>query len=345
MITIRFTRPAKDLTIELASSQLLRRFAPALSALRRGDKIDDLPSFDELQEVTKTKDEVKPRSLNVVAANYHQRELANQSLERAIFEKTKLLPKGLWQLSKLTELHLINCALTEVPERLVNLGETLAYLKMTSNCLKSLPASLFFKLKKLKHLNVAQNELQVIPLEIVALKQLVSLDVSRNHLRKLPFTLAGLCHLKDLNVSNNLLEYLPACVMVRSASPNFRPVSADFSGNRSSHEFVGRLTSWPQVGDRQSVPTLLEKAASSALRLFRNLKLMDSWLPVTVYDYVQAKNNWCHTCNRPTCGPVIVDKVNWRYDWSSFAETIVSDGASSRLPVVHFKCWQCSMST
>lgn len=343
LLTVTFRRPAKVLSITSTDIKI-KQFAVLLKTLReKGTKeSSQLPHIESL-ETKLRKDGIEPKSLSVVGFDFNPRELANQSLKIVKFEKTKLLPKLLWRLSNLSELHLTNCSLSEVPERLVNLGATLTYLRLSNNSIKEMDGNVFRGLRQLTHLNVSNNEISVLPLEILLLKNLISLNISRNKVRKVPFTLSALSQLKDLNVSENELQYLPLSVL-KPRNPRFKPSTFDFAGNASSDAFRARLQVWHDTKkpDSAHLPSLLDRSAAAALRSLVNINVMHITLPKTVYDYVQLNSNQCHFCMRACIGAIFITEISWTFDWNSFAATVHSDARCRRMPVIAYACWRCA---
>ncbi|KAI1278832.1 Leucine-rich repeat-containing protein 1 [Halotydeus destructor] len=340
LITINFSRPSKELMIECTDLQQVKVLALTVNSLRKGEPISlKLPTLGHLERNQALN--CNPTSLSVKGPKYDIRELANQSLLKVTYEGVKLLPKGIWKLSRLSELHLIKCALTEIPERMGNLSASLTFLNLGNNDLKRLPGNLF-ALRNLKHLSVSSNQLTVIPLEIVLLQSLVSLDLSHNKLRKIPFTITALSQLRDLNVAHNELEYLSHSVM-KPTNPKFKLASFDFSGNKCSEQFIQRLSNFRTSADRSNLPTLFNRSASVCLKSLINFRMMHCTLPATVYDYMQINTNYCGLCRRAANGRPIVGQVYWDYNWSSVAMTVTQDGPSRKLPVIAFHCFHCSL--
>ena len=345
LVTIKFKHPRKELSVIFDSGQDFKHFANALSAFRKGEPHDLTQKLPSLSQLKNTKARPPVTSMSVKADNFDQRELKNQSLQRVIFEETKRIPKRLWELEKLTELHLTNCSLEEMPERLVNL-KSLVSLNISNNRITQIPSNLLLALSNIKHLNLSHNQIEIIPLEILSLKQLITLNIAWNKVRKLPLTITTLSQLKDLNISHNELQYLPYSVM-KPANPRFKLANFDFSGNRCDQEFLDRLKNWPTRPSNSlergcKFPSLKNRSATIAIRKASNFKVMHFALPGTVYEHIQSCTNLCATCKKPYTGVSYISRVHYSFDWLSFAHKVQYCSGCVRLPVVEYNCWYCA---
>lgn len=121
---------------------------------------------------------------------------------------TYLLAENLDELTFKTEA--LNLS-KEFPENIgdyQNLKILMAYDLDKGSRLKELPSS-FFRLYKLKHVNLSGNQLGQLPKEIGNLKQLEVLNLHSNQLTQLPESIAKLTQLQVLDLEDNLLTGLP----------------------------------------------------------------------------------------------------------------------------------------
>lgn len=337
-------------------------FARTVLGLKRGDdkKLNEaIPTVDSIESRLK----LLPKTLVVEAANYDPRLLANNHLEKVSFSGVKLLPKGIWNLEFLKELHLNNCQLTEFPERLCKLRNTVTILDMSNNQIKKIDPRLAIHFKDLKHLNLSNNKIQVIPLELVFIRSLVHLDLSRNLISKIPFTIGLMRSLKQLNLSHNRLTHFPESILrplTNNAKLLLRLDSFDLSGNEVTerelhsgpgHTVVRSESLRQQIGseftdrwhDVNSPPSLFEISARSALKCTKAYRVFHSWLPQTVYDFLQENSALCSVCTA-ACVAYQSHRIQGPGRFSLLANTTQTDAATNKIPVVIFACWYCCLS-
>ncbi|XP_063050851.1 leucine-rich repeat-containing protein 2 isoform X2 [Engraulis encrasicolus] len=118
------------------------------------------------------------------------------------------LPPEIGQLTHLKELNVSYNKLSEIPPELGDC-ENLERLELTSNYnLMELPFELS-SLKKLVHLDIAENKFISIPVCVLRMSSLQWLDMSNNGLKDLPEDIDRLDELTTLFLHKNKLTYLP----------------------------------------------------------------------------------------------------------------------------------------
>ncbi|XP_054629998.1 leucine-rich repeat-containing protein 2 [Dunckerocampus dactyliophorus] len=123
----------------------------------------------------------------------------------------KELPPDIGKLSGLRELNVSYNRLCGVPPQLGDC-QNLERLELSGNSnLCQLPFELS-ALKKLRHLDVAQNNFASIPVCALRMSNLQLLDLSHNRLSDLPQDMDRLQRLQTLLVHQNKLTYLPHCL-------------------------------------------------------------------------------------------------------------------------------------
>lgn len=336
------------------------QFARTVMSLKKGDDKELAKAIPPIDESNWFK--LQPKTLNVEGNSYDIRLLANNRLESVSFTGTKLLPKGIWRLEFLTELHLTNCGLQEFPDRLCNLSQTLAILDLSNNKIRKIDPRLAILFRNLKQLNLSRNEIRVIPVELVFIKTLLHFDISRNHVRKIPFTIGLMKSLKQLNLSHNRLDHFPESIvrpLTNSAKLLLRLENFDLSGNEVTEadlqsgpgrsfcrsESLQRLRDqYPdQVESQSSPPSLFEISARSVLKCTKAYRVLHCWLPRTVYDFLQENASLCSRCTA-ACVAYRSELVPGPGHFSLLANTIQSDAATTRIPIVRFICWHCDLT-
>ena len=99
--------------------------------------------------------------------------------------------------------------LAEVPNLSSSLSDNMLILDVSFNNILTLPSAAILKLKELRELNCANNELVSIPRKVYTLPYLKVLRSNRN---KISIFLDGImkcCRLKRLILSENELSFLP----------------------------------------------------------------------------------------------------------------------------------------
>ena len=285
----------------------------------------------------------RPKTYVVEGNEYDIRAFANNSLEKVMFNKTtSLLPKGIFRLEFLKELHLTNCGLEEIPERIVSLKGTLSTLNLSNNKIRKIDAKMLCCLRQLSLLNISHNTIQVLPLELVFLRNLSVLDVSFNFISRIPFTIGLLNKLRVLNLSHNILQYFPQSILspplMAIKLQRLRLDSLDLSGNNPVSSFRETGTSL----ETSKPPSLLQLASRMTIRATFALKMIQEWLPYTVYDYLQENSCICSSCHGPSvASDSIITSLSGHY--SLLSNTVVSDTSTLTLPVVSFICPVCRL--
>ncbi|XP_057686845.1 leucine-rich repeat-containing protein 2 isoform X2 [Corythoichthys intestinalis] len=140
--------------------------------------------------------------------------LASFSLLRVLdLPKNELceLPPGIGQLGELRQLNVSYNRLSRVPAEL-GMCENLERLELCGNRhLSELPFELS-SLKRLVHLDIAENGFLSIPVCTLRMSALQLLDLSDNRLGDLPQDMDRLCELVTLFLHKNRLSYLPHCL-------------------------------------------------------------------------------------------------------------------------------------
>ncbi|KAK9971195.1 hypothetical protein ABG768_027084 [Culter alburnus] len=118
------------------------------------------------------------------------------------------LPVEIGKLISLRELNVNYNKLMSIPAELGEC-ENLERLEMTANRnLAELPFELS-NLKKLKHLDVAENQFATIPICVLRMESLKCLDISNNRLKDLPEDIDRLEALETLFLHKNNVRYVP----------------------------------------------------------------------------------------------------------------------------------------
>jgi hypothetical protein len=128
------------------------------------------------------------------------------------------------KLKGITHLHL-SCGLTEFPEEIMELADTLEILDLSGNRLSELPED-FGKLKKLKIVFFLNNEFTVFPKVLAKCPALTMISFKNNKIKHIPEN-AFPKQLQWLILTNNFIEEIPA-----SIGGCFRLQKAAFAGNR-----------------------------------------------------------------------------------------------------------------
>lgn len=120
-----------------------------------------------------------------------------------------------------TRLELRNCGLTEIPSEIFERCDELVAIDLgnddyseTKNNITQIPKSIV-KLKKLKRINLSNNQLLEIGEELSELKQLAHLDLSNNKIKYLPSKIANLENLQTLILEGNPFDSLPPEIVAR----------------------------------------------------------------------------------------------------------------------------------
>lgn len=331
------------MTIDATDSgtSLIPHFVRTVTALRRGDKKtkEAVPSVDHYEKHLKH----QPKVCVVEGNEFDIRVFANNQLEKIVFTKcTSLLPKGIYRLEFLRELKLIDCRLEEIPERISNLKKTLTVLDLSYNKLSKLDASKLCCLRQLTSLNLSKNEIKQIPLEVVFLRNLSVLDVSYNKLSKIPFTIGLLNKLRHLNLSHNQLQYFPESIL--------RPPTAAIKVQRLQLDHLDLSANEPSVpfvespfGPDSSQPlSLLSLAAGATIRSSLCLKMIQEWLPCTVYDDLQDQAAICSVCKGPSISAHLIQSPI-KAHFNLLTHTLISDTSTQRMPIVLSICPVCCL--
>lgn len=116
----------------------------------------------------------------------------------------------------LEELVLHGNCLTRFPIEVARWCHELRHLDISENKLHLLPPEIG-RLQSLEVLYLSQNELEVLPDELTTLSRLQDLKCDHNRLRNLPLGIGSLAQLTHMDVSFNQLETLPTSMMALSA--------------------------------------------------------------------------------------------------------------------------------
>ena len=340
----------------------MAQFARTIMSLKKGDD-KKLAEAVPPVELIDSRLKLQPKTLIVEGGNYDIRQLANNHLQRVSFTGTKLLPKGIWKLEFLNELHLTNCDLTEFPDRICKLSHSLAILDLSNNKIRKVDPRLAITFRNLKQLNLSCNEIRVIPLELVFIKTLLHFDISRNQIKKIPFTIGLMKSLKQLNLSHNRMDHFPESIirpLTNSAKLLLRLDSFDLSGNEVTEADLQsgpgrsfcRSESWQRLRaehpdeaeSRLSPPSLFEISARSVLKCTKAYRVLHCWLPRTVYEFLQENAALCSLCTA-ACVAHRSELLPGPGHFSMLANTTQSDAATTRIPIVRFICWHCDLKT
>jgi len=121
-----------------------------------------------------------------------------------ILNKLTKLPRGIGNLTELTDIYLQFNGLSELPAEIGNLRK-LKVLKLGGNNLSFLPKQIV-NLKELEILTIWNNQLEELPEEICLLTNLKGLDISMNSLSRLPDYIIRLTGLKVFYYQNDNLK-------------------------------------------------------------------------------------------------------------------------------------------
>ncbi|KAI6210460.1 hypothetical protein M3Y96_00330600 [Aphelenchoides besseyi] len=102
--------------------------------------------------------------------------------------------------------------LEEVPKEVYKARKYLEDLNLNVNGIEHLPME-FFRLLKLKKLDISENKLKVLPPEIGFLHSLMDLNLRQNEFVELPEELGHCVNLLSLNISTNILPELPKSIV------------------------------------------------------------------------------------------------------------------------------------
>lgn len=328
------------MTIDASDSgdSLIPHFVRTLTALRRGDKKtkEAIPPIDRYDRQLR----LQPTAYVVDGNEYDIRAFANNQLQKVVFSRTKtLLPKGIYRLEFLRELRLTECNLHEIPERIGNLKKTLAVLDLSNNKIKKVDASRLSCLRQLTSLNLSKNEINRIPLEVAFLRNIIDLDLSFNKLSKIPFTIGLLNKLRRLNLSHNQLQYFPHSILQPPSSAlkvqRLQLDHLDLSANEPEHSFVESTIVTPN-----EPPSLFTLAARMTIRSPSSLKMIQEWLPHTVYDDLQEMACICNDCKGPAVSGRLFKSL-YRGCFNLLTQSLVSDASTQNMPIVIAVCPVC----
>eukprot|EP01119_Soliformovum_irregulare_P012995 TRINITY_DN3422_c0_g1_i3.p1 TRINITY_DN3422_c0_g1~~TRINITY_DN3422_c0_g1_i3.p1 ORF type:complete len:988 (-),score=346.47 TRINITY_DN3422_c0_g1_i3:57-3020(-) len=122
--------------------------------------------------------------------------------------KIENLPADLPKMSSLTSLNLENNLIKTFGEAL---GKTssIAFLSLKGNGLSSIPGGVISNMKKLRDLNLNDNQIASIPVELCKLPELQVLSVTANQISELPAAVSSLKKLAVLRIGFNKLKSIP----------------------------------------------------------------------------------------------------------------------------------------
>ncbi|MBC7383188.1 MAG: leucine-rich repeat domain-containing protein [Bacteroidia bacterium] len=195
-------------------------------------KKEDIPVFTNLDIALKQP--LKVEKLNLKDQTFTKVPLTILKLENLFYlnlsnNALTQLPGSIKKLDHLTELDISLNQIKKLPKQLME-NKFLEYLNMSNNLIEII--SPFFdhffymkvldvsnnkvrdlnglnQLKNVITLNLAANEIEIIPNNISQLKKLKILDLSANQIKLLPKAFIGLTKLEELNLENNELTVLP----------------------------------------------------------------------------------------------------------------------------------------
>ncbi|KAF7494419.1 Protein lap4 [Sarcoptes scabiei] len=119
----------------------------------------------------------------------------------------RILPKGLFRLTKLRKLTLSDNEISQLPPEIGNLVQ-LIELNVSKNEIVDIPDTI----KNLKQLQIADfssNPVQILPMEFSQLRALKSLALNDISLQQLPNNFGSLINLESLELRDNLIKKLP----------------------------------------------------------------------------------------------------------------------------------------
>lgn len=108
----------------------------------------------------------------------------------------------------LPEVDLSRCDIQAFPDYEFEKPTNVTVLKLSSNKLTTLPASIK-DFKKLKELHLNENVFSKVPTEVCTMRYLRKLRLDKNSLQTIPSAVGRLMLLEDLSVSNNQLTVIP----------------------------------------------------------------------------------------------------------------------------------------
>jgi Leucine-rich repeat (LRR) protein len=111
-------------------------------------------------------------------------------------------------LKHLTALDARRCELKSLPEAMEKL-EALESLLLTGNRLEALPAKIFSAQGRLQRLYAEKNKLQAVPETIGDAQNLIELDLAQNQLEAIPMTMERLPALERLRLNENRILDTP----------------------------------------------------------------------------------------------------------------------------------------
>lgn len=121
------------------------------------------------------------------------------------------LSEALSEPSKVVRLDLGGQQMRRLPQRILELNN-LEELYLSDNQLSNLPDSMIFKLRKLRVLDLSNNNFQQVPAQVAKMSSLNYLNLSANRLSQLPNDFTSLSELKILDIRKNAFRELPQVV-------------------------------------------------------------------------------------------------------------------------------------
>ncbi len=240
------------------------------------------------------------------------------------------LPKELFYFTKIKSLNIDSTAITKLPEEILLLTDlqvlkwgTLEYYNGYKKIFE-IPGYLY-KLKSLKHLEIAGLYINSLSDEISNLENLEILNIRSNNLTKLPATFCKLFNLRVLSLNNNKITELPK---------DF----GNLSNLRELNLTDNKLTSLPEsIGNCRDLPTLdLSKndliTLPNSIGELINLKFLDiSWnkveyLPNSIGKLVNLKALFANQNNIEYLPNTIVNLY-------SLEDLVISRNLLKELPV------------
>lgn len=328
--TIQFKAPPHDLFIQ-ADVILLKSF---LHLLKRAleNKLTDKEHLCSTMSVTHTglKPPVKklmilnrsdyptkgfPRTLEIL----HINDIGRCSLDRGILQLTKL---RLLDLSH----NCIEYLPTEI-NNLPNLGElNLSHNEFGKSSLRQWAWIGGNLCKTLKLLNINDNNLSVLPDQLVKLHSLISLHVENNQIKTLPSGIGSLRHLKFFTASNNQISVLPG------STRTWNLQTLDLSRNRFDTNQQGNPAAiYPKP---LPVRTLKDYAARRVLHL--RLAYTAATIPRTVVDYL----DYARYC---VCGQACFDIYIRQSQMLLLASVAQTFSISSDMVYIPVDCYFCTL--
>ncbi|ERL85345.1 leucine-rich repeat-containing protein 40 [Dendroctonus ponderosae] len=121
------------------------------------------------------------------------------------------LPESLGEFRKLQILHAQHNDIQEIPD--FTGCECIQEIYFGNNFIKEIPDELCENLQQLKVWELRDNQITVLPQDIVKLAHLTKLDVTNNELTEIPAVVALLPHLQSLKIEGNKLKHIRADVV------------------------------------------------------------------------------------------------------------------------------------